>query len=500
MKQIFKYLFVVLLTSGLVSCFTDKGNYDYDLLEEVTISGVEASYSKISLADRLEINPTVTSNQQGAEYNYFWALYSPSGSGHETGAPIDTIATTKELNWDVNLPARRWGLLFGVVNVESGYTKLTEATLEVTTQFTRGWYVLKSEGDQSDLDFYSVPTSIIPGEGIEDVYSLVNGKRLRGEGTLIGYSTGLKKESGAAYTSVKGLFLGTNKDASMVEIADMKILRDVDGGLFANTPETVNINRIHTATTIPYLVNNGKVHTLMGNGQFGTQKIRDEYNNDYELSPFYVLTSNPTFFDNASSSFVVGSTYSNVLAPASASAANAYPIKDNNQRVLFIGNKLAAYPNYLAIGIFEDKTDPSIRTYANIKYDFFGALTITATPMATSDKLYNATFITPLDGDEELIYYAVGNEIWSRNMSNSVDILQYEIPAEETITFMAHRKYQGWNTDPAYNYNYIFIATEKGGQYTIRAFTKTAGNINPTPAFTLIGNGAVKDLIYITGA
>lgn len=142
MKKSLIYIFIILFATGLTSCFTDKGNYNYTALEEVTISGIDPSYTKLALTDRIQISPTVTASDKNAKLEYFWAIYNPAGAGYESSGQLDTIAKTKDLDYPVNLPARTWGLLFGVKNSTTGYTKLKEVTLNVTTQFTRGWFVL----------------------------------------------------------------------------------------------------------------------------------------------------------------------------------------------------------------------------------------------------------------------------------------------------------------------------------------------------------------------
>lgn len=65
-------LLISLLGAGLmVSCFEDKGNYDYSDFTDPEISNVEDSYSKISFKDTLFINPEMT--PADAEYDYLLA-------------------------------------------------------------------------------------------------------------------------------------------------------------------------------------------------------------------------------------------------------------------------------------------------------------------------------------------------------------------------------------------------------------------------------------------
>ena len=90
---------------------------------------------------------------------------------------------------------------------------------------------------------------------------------------------------------------------------------------------------------------------------------------------------------------------------------------------------------------------------------------------------------------------ADGNQVWSRNLTNKFEQLQFTAPAGETITYIGHKAY---SAEPSYAYNYIIVATKSGANYTVRTFTKTAGNLAVTPAFTLTGTGSVGDVIYIS--
>ena len=117
------------------------------------------------------------------------------------------------------------------------------------------------------------------------------------------------------------------------------------------------------------------------------------------------------------------------------------------------------------------------------------------TLLATS-KLYNATRYTCNLIDENLLYFVVNdNEVWSRNLSNKFEQLQYTAPVGETITFISHRTY---TSETAYAYNYIIIGTRSGTNYTVRMFTKTAGNLAATPAFALTGKGSASDVLYMS--
>jgi hypothetical protein len=100
--------------------------------------------------------------------------------------------------------------------------------------------------------------------------------------------------------------------------------------------------------------------------------------------------------------------------------------------------------------------------------------------------------------DENILYFSTGGEVWSRNLSNGAEQLQFTVPAGEKITFIRHRKYSGSTTaEQPFYYNYMLIGTTANGNYKVRAFQKTSGNLAASPAFTMEGKGSVGDVIYI---
>ena len=67
-KVFILYIGMILLVGG---CYDDKGNYDYTDIGDITITGIENSYTAIALAKKLEIKPTVTSKNPEIHSNIF---------------------------------------------------------------------------------------------------------------------------------------------------------------------------------------------------------------------------------------------------------------------------------------------------------------------------------------------------------------------------------------------------------------------------------------------
>lgn len=490
-----KYLYIILIAGVLSSCFKDKGNYVYTEHEEITVTGIEASYDKISLVDKITIDPVVSSNKPGAEFTYWWGLYETSVQG--AVPKVDTLVRTKAIDYLVVQPAKGWVLVFGAKNIKTGYTKIVTSNINVITQFTRGWYVAKTEAGKTDLDLYLTPTSAIPGSKMENVFSMVNGKKLNGKAHTLRFYQDYKALTGTSFLNTRSLFVVSDQDASVVNIGTIKEIRDFNA-LFYNAPAVKKPDIVCNGSAAFYFINNGKLHSIYNmsanSGQFGIQQMVNEYNGDYRLSKFFYSAGfyDPYFFDELSSTFYSAGGASLQLNNVNSSATSKLPAKNNNKTLLYLGYKSTS----AAFAVFQDKTNTNIKILSAITPST-SAMVIAADTLAATEKLYSATMHTLFNGDENMMYFVVGNQIWSRNLSNRFEQLQYTLPADESVSFIRHLKYTA-SGDLAFNYNYVAIASKKGDSYNIRMFTKTSGNLNPIPAFTITGKGEAGDVIYIS--
>ncbi len=490
-----KYLYIILIAGVLSSCFKDNGNYVYTEHEEITVTGIADSYNKISLVDKITIDPVVTSSKPGAEFTYWWGIYETNVQG--AVPKVDTIARSKAIDYLVVQPAKGWVLVFGAKNIKTGYTKIVTSSINVITQFTRGWYVAKSENGKTDLDLYLTPSNFVPDGKIENVFSLSNGRKLEGKAHTLRFYHDYKSLTGTSFLNTRALFVVSDQDASVVNIGTVKEIRDFNG-LFFNAPAVKKPDILCSGAMSFFFINNGRLYSIYNmssnTGQFGISQMVNEYNSDYKLSRFFYTPGfmDPLFFDELTSTFYSAGGASIQLTSVRDAATTKMPSKNNNKNLLYLGFKTTA----AAFGVFQDRTNPNLRILSTITPNINSMLMINDT-LAANEKLYSATMHTLFNGDENMMYFVVGKEVWSRNLSNRFEQLQYTVPGDETISFIRHQKYTV-SSDAPFNYNYVVVATKKGDNYVIRMFTKTSGNLNPIPAFTITGKGEAGDIIYIS--
>jgi len=500
-----KHIYVI-IGSGLLllmaSCAKDKTNFDLKPKEQITVTGLESSYTTISQKDHLNIDPTVTSTEPDANFDYLWGIYETNVQG---SAPVlDTIGRTKKLDYLVKQPSKGWVLVFRVTNKKTKYAQYFTSAINVVTQFTRGWYVAKDDGSLADMDLFLTPVSLVPDSKVENVYSLVNGGKLNGKAQLLTYFSSYKSTVTGVLSNTKALFLTTDKDISAMNMSTLKQIRNINT-LFYQSPATAAPDAVLLGSSANYLVNDGQCYSIYAmsanSGQFGVRKMKDDANTPYHLSRYFLTSTStdPYFFDDMSSSFLMGTATGAVMTAVTDDAVTAMPAQNNNKKMIYMGFKTTTYvasefASYVnGYAIFQDKANPSLKILSQLNPNKTKMSMVNDT-LKTTDKIFNATNYALLDGDENLIYFATGNQVWSRNLSNKFDQLQFSAPAGEEITFIRHKKY----TETGYTHNYILIGTKSGDSYKVRMFTKSSGSLASSPDITLEGKGIVRDVMYMS--
>jgi len=495
-----KYNIILLIgvITVLQSCFKDESNYNYLPLEVITIKGLNSTYDRISETDSLNFTPTVSSTDPDADFEYFWGIYETSVQGY---APkVDTICKTLTIKYRITQPAKTWVLEFGAKNKHTGYTKIVDVTINVGTAFSRGWYVLKDDGSQSDLDLFLTPTSIVPTSVMENVYSFVNKRKLAGKGLGMNIQTTYKSTVTGINANTRAMYIFTEKDASIINTNTFKEIRNFNSCFYV-APKIKAPNFMIASMQNDFFVNNGLLHGIYGmssnTGVFGNVQMRDAINSPYRLSKYHLIDwlSDPVFFDETSSSFVSASGGGDMLNPIADAAGTSMSANKNNKTLLYFGPK--NLDTYEGVAVFQDKTNPALKILSVID-PTIDAFKMVNDTLLTTSKLYNAVGYTANVGDESILYFIVGgNQLWSRNLVNKYEQLQFTAPAGETITFIKHRKY---TSETAYAYNYVIVGTknDSGSNYTIRMFTKTAGNLDATPGVTITGKGIARDVFFLS--
>lgn len=148
-------LLVFLLLS--VSCANDEGNYNYNNINELRVTGIEKKYTVYN-GDHFTItpnlNPTMDEEKNPDRYTYEWAAIDPFASSNVAKT---VIATTKNLDIDLKLKPAAYDVYYFIKDKVTGVTWQQEPfKLTVVSSIYEGWLVLGDVNENARLDMISI--------------------------------------------------------------------------------------------------------------------------------------------------------------------------------------------------------------------------------------------------------------------------------------------------------------------------------------------------------
>lgn len=188
-------LAIVAISCFMAGCHDDKGNYDYATLDKVEIvtensgtgeSDDDGDIFTIDRGDRLQISPDIYFNGQkvsddsDAPLKYLWTFYTVQ-TGVGADYTIDTLATTRSLDTEINRIGGTYYAKLTVTNLNNGIEAYYRATCNVEETLTAGWMLLYERADRpgySDVGLVINPlvkSNIQKDKEFWNLYSSSNG-------------------------------------------------------------------------------------------------------------------------------------------------------------------------------------------------------------------------------------------------------------------------------------------------------------------------------------
>ena len=140
----------------LTACYSDKGNYDYHEINEITIEGIDREniYKVLAYQTTLKISPVIHSTTGNAEnYEYTWRII-PRNADTDKGASLDDfiVSHEKDLVYPVQLSDGDYTGFFEVKDPATGVTWIEDFYLQVTSKGSTGWLIACEENGRTRLD------------------------------------------------------------------------------------------------------------------------------------------------------------------------------------------------------------------------------------------------------------------------------------------------------------------------------------------------------------
>lgn len=182
MKYINLGFLSLLLLFTTASCSEDKGNYDYEEVPEITITGIQETYDLLRGVDNLTFSPTITSSTEGEispdDPNYEYGCELMPNNGTSFG-DTDNSAThdmnpdkTQSFTYNFNEPVGSYKGIYTIKDRRTDVITYHTFNISLRSSVYEGWMVLCNEGDDNRVRLDMV--SVISQDNITPVYNVLN--------------------------------------------------------------------------------------------------------------------------------------------------------------------------------------------------------------------------------------------------------------------------------------------------------------------------------------
>lgn len=315
-KNIKIQFFLSLLLVLNYSCTEDEGNYNYNAINEIAVTGIEESYTAYSgeyfkLAPNL--NATIDDGKDPERYTYEWTALNLSKLLADPAAKT-LLATTKDLDGILKLPSGKYTIYYFVKDKVTGVTWQQEPfTLNVVSSIYEGWLVVGNVDGKARLDMVSILPGIPQPRIITDVLD-ASGSALKLSGTAVDVSC---FGSAVSTSSAYGVYVTASESGtarldpdSFGWVQSQNFAYETLGGAFPTdfgidfmeTPGSGGENFVYSKGNIYY-------YLRVQNIKYGLpQNIMETGTKPFYAAPFIASNAGsvatPVFFNNDTRSFV----------------------------------------------------------------------------------------------------------------------------------------------------------------------------------------------------
>ncbi|WP_300977793.1 PKD-like family lipoprotein [Flavobacterium sp.] len=178
-----KMILILLLLLGW-GCTMDEGNYDYNAINELKITGIEEKYSTYAgeyFKIEPNLNPTMDDGKDPNRYTYEWVAVDPLKNVEDSKT---IIAKTKNFEGILKLAPANYTLYYFVKDSVTGVTWKKVIELNVITSTYEGWLVVGDVDGKARLDMISILPGVAKPRIINDVLDFT-GSALKLKGNAV---------------------------------------------------------------------------------------------------------------------------------------------------------------------------------------------------------------------------------------------------------------------------------------------------------------------------
>lgn len=178
MKKLHILLWLVALI--VAACSKDKGNYDYQAINELDIKGIKAEYMLRTGIDTLKIKPQIAGTLDPSvapnRYRHLWIVRLST-------FVYDTVGRERDLSYPIKLNPVPYDLFYRVLDKETGVTWSANVKLNVSTPFSKGILIMgEDEQGYAEAEMLSMLSDTVQ---VKHILSSSNLPKLRDPISLV---------------------------------------------------------------------------------------------------------------------------------------------------------------------------------------------------------------------------------------------------------------------------------------------------------------------------
>lgn len=507
MNKIINFSGILLSLFLLAACYEKEENYEYSPKTKLEINGVDDLYEKVAMVDTLHIEPTVVVSNPNHELEYEWSIfvyYGDAASAPEK-VPVKVIGKERVLDYFIVEKPQAYNVVLKVVNKTTTQETYAMTRLNVSNEFSQGFYVLKEVNGESDLDLHLPSEEIIP-----DILYQKNGKRIGGSpnslSVLMKYSYIDTETSNKVPTT--SLTVATKNEFHILDIADLSSIYTHDNMFYeAQAPMEESLFACFTYYGATYFSDKGVYFSsydlIWSNGGSGKFPLaatiaggcRPNINILAEQTKVY-------FFDELNGRFLFSDHNGYVKTFDDENKDGIVPDytpNGINHKLVFFGRNKIGSNTGNGFALMQDKTDIQKLYLYELKLTGKTNNPIVGIKEITGQKLNKATLYATNELLARVIYFVADGQLYTYKVDDDteVSLTLQGIGENEEIVYIRNRYWEGSEADKD-NFNYLAVGTQKAGKYKIYLYELVGSAPTGVPVRVLEGEGRMVSLQYVT--
>ena len=459
----------------LAACYKDKGNYDYQDINQLTLKST-ADVFNVVLPDSLRVDLTVEQTKPDqAGLSFEWVMY-PS-----TAAPLTrrTLDTTQNLRAKLIEDPGTYILIAYVKDRKTGVEFQKKFTVTILSAYSEGWVVVEEKAAGCDLSMVTPVDSIF-----RNTYSANNNGQLLPAGTF-------RIPDIKTNRNVQSVYFISPNEATQVNFSNFLKIGNFEDYFF-QPPALRKPQEYFMNGDAETMLNDGKPHSRnLVSG--GLNKLNLPPTGTYYMAPYemFTLASGYVLFDTIGRRFYKLDQNTVTLLPfATWDGTSAFNMNSVGKRLLYTelntGSQFnAIFKNVNNDSLFAFVFNPTLAQPGVSRYDGLNA------PGLLTSKFFVMSRALPH------MYYTSGNQIYKLDIPAKTATPIYSFPAGTEIRAMKMYRNQKVSTDPNNN-KLIAVATNEGGQGKLYYFPIAAtGNFTGnTYSKVFTGFGKINEIAF----